>query len=243
MADAEAGMKTIKLIGDAAKDYQSLKGGTRKRRTRRSKVNLQDGGYDEPDPSTKIDMRSLNINSARRLANASNPTLTKVGGGQQINPSPIATFTPGHMPQALQKMDTPALKAANEAGTLPPQLTAKQGGGKPSPPTVPSVVLAPKKKKHAGIVLAPPSASKKATTGTRSARASKRIRVQLSNMKKRITTAKIIHKDSKEKSIEEIRSLLEEAKLVKPASSGKTVPEEMLRSIYRDYLILRSKAL
>ena len=200
---------------------------------------MQEGGFDAP-PGDPLELKQVNLNSARRLANASNPTLTKVGGGNQVPPlvplQAAVTNTPGHTIQTPSAMQTPALKAAAEANTLPavsPLVPAVKGG---------ALVLAPpKKKKAAGIVLAPPVTYKK--HGTRSARASKRIKVQLSNMKRRITTAKLIHKDSKEKSIAEIRKLLEEAKLVKPASSGKTVPEEMLRSIYRDYLILRSKAL
>ena len=48
---------------------------------------------------------------------------------------------------------------------------------------------------------------------------------------------------SKEKSIEDIRKILEESKLVKPAKEGKKVPDDILRNIYKDYLLLRNKAL
>ena len=37
--------------------------------------------------------------------------------------------------------------------------------------------------------------------------------------------------------------LLEEAKLVKPAKDGKAVPDSVLRDIYKDYLLLRNRAL
>ena len=88
------------------------------------------------------------------------------------------------------------------------------------------------------LVLAPPTHDKKGKRGH-----TRKIRLQLSNMKKRFSTAKVIHKDSKEKSIEDIRKLLEEAKLIKPAKEGKKVPEDILRNIYKDYLLLRNKAL
>lgn len=236
-------IKTIQLKGDAAEAYKSLKNGTRKRRGRKPRV--QEGGFDDI-PGPRIDMRQIDTNHATQLSRAAN--ITKVGGavtapkdqkdqkGGAVQPPANIVTTAGHA-IVNKPVETPAIKAAVEAGTLPtpnPVLpSGQQQGGK--------LVLAPKKKKTGAILLAPPSHRK--LTGTRSTRSSKKIRVQLSNMKKRITTAKVIHKESKEKSIDEIRRLLEEAKLVKPASSGKKVPDDILRNIYRDYLILRNKAL
>jgi hypothetical protein len=117
------------------------------------------------------------------------------------------------------------MEAAKEAGTLP------QGGGK--------VELAPPKKKGTrhGIVLAPPRESKKRHVRGHT----RKIRVQLSNMKRRLHTAKVIHKQSSEKPIEDVRKLLEDAKLIKAGKAS--VPESLLRNMYRDYLVLRSKAL
>jgi hypothetical protein len=71
----------------------------------------------------------------------------------------------------------------------------------------------------------------------------RKIRVHLSGLKKRITHAKTIHHDSRSKSIDEIRKLLEDARLVKPAKDGKKVPESVLRDIYKDYMLLRGRAL
>lgn len=238
---ADSTVKTIQLKGDAAEAYKSLKNGTRKRRGRKSRV--QEGGFDDI-PGPEIGMRQIDTTHATQLSKAAN--ITKVGGavtqtkekevkdqrgGAVVNANVVTT--PSHA-IVNKPAETPAINASKEAGTLPtpnPTIPSTQQGGK--------LVLAPKKKKTGAILLAPP----KKLTGTRSTRSSKKIRVQLSNMKKRITTAKVIHKESKEKSIEEIRKLLEEAKLVKPASSGKKVPDDILRNIYRDYLILRNKAL
>jgi hypothetical protein len=111
------------------------------------------------------------------------------------------------------------------------QMNQEQKGGK--------LVLAPKKKTRSKLILAAPThGSKKEKRGY-----TRKIRLQMSNMKKRFTTAKVIHKESKEKSIEDIRKLLEEAKLVKPIKEGKKVPDDILRNIYKDYLLLRNKAL
>lgn len=161
------------------------------------------------------------------------------GGSSSITKVPETL--PGSNPPDATKLQVPAVVKALETGTIPPIGTVPQSASSPSNPVVPQkggkIVLEPKKKAKSGLVLAPPTKNKHKKDKTR------KIKVQLSNMKKRITTAKVIHKDSKEKSIEEIRKLLEEAKLVKPVKDGKKVPEDILRNIYKDYLILRNKAL
>jgi hypothetical protein len=118
------------------------------------------------------------------------------------------------------------------------------------------VLAPPKKKTRSKVLLAPPGAKKNPGSATAQAGApgtsnpskrrhvsTRKIRVQLSGLKKRLTRAKSIHKDSQEKSISDIRKTLEEAKLIKPATEGKKVPDSMLRDIYKDYLLLRNKAL
>jgi hypothetical protein len=62
-------------------------------------------------------------------------------------------------------------------------------------------------------------------------------------MKKRLTRAKTIKTESKQKPIGELRRILEEAKLVKPRADGKEVPESVLRDIYQDYMLLRNRVL
>jgi hypothetical protein len=100
----------------------------------------------------------------------------------------------------------------------------------------------PKKKTRSAVLLAPPAHRTK--SHRKGVQQTRKIRVQLSGLKKRMTKAKKIHKDSRDKSINEIRKLLEEAKLVKPPVQGKPpVPESVLRDIYKDYLLLRNRAL
>ncbi len=220
---AEPETRKIAIKGGAIDDYNHLKG-LKKRSTRKQK-----GGYDEPPAGTEI---SPNLNAARRITN-----VIKSGGGDEVNASTLPGSNPNPQPPAnIQQM--PALLEANKNGSIPSTVN-------PPPPITPTtqkggkLVLAPKKKVKGKLVLAPPShEGKKGKRGQ-----TRKIRLQLSNMKKRFSTAKVIHKDSKEKSIEDIRKLLEEAKLVKPAKEGKKVPEEILRSIYKDYLLLRNKAL
>lgn len=222
MADANTlnpNVKAVVIKGGAADDYYKSKGlkktsGGKRRITRK----IQHGGDEPPSPSININMRA-----AKPMLNA--VQITKGGGSVSS-----AITLPGTQPQ-IPVPNTPANIAAKEAGTItapisPPNTITppKQEGGK--------LILAGKKSKSK-LILAPPSGHKK----------SRKIRVQLTGMKKRLTRAKSIHKESKEKSIDEIRKILEEAKLIKPSSSGKKVPDDMLRNIYRDYMLLRGKAL
>jgi hypothetical protein len=210
---ADIETKKIAIKGGAVEDYTKSKG-LKKRSTRKQK-----GGYDEPT-GPEIPITPTNLKAAANITKVVKGGATLPGSNP--NPQP---------PENIKQM--PALQAA---GTIPPTVNpppanAQQKGGK--------LVLEPKKKVKGKLILAPPThEGKKGKRGH-----TRKIRLQLSNMKKRFTTAKNIHKDSKEKSIEDIRKLLEEAKLVKPAKDGKKVPDEILRSIYKDYLLLRNKAL
>jgi hypothetical protein len=228
----ESTVKSVVIKGGAAEDYYKSKGLKKTRGGRRSTRKIQQHGGDEP-PSPAI---AVNMGAAKPMMNivrSSTPSNAqlKTGGGNESVPSSTTTL-PGTQPQNPAPL-TPANTIAKEVGTVttplsPPNPNAPtnqaQQGGK--------LILTGKKQKSK-LLLAPPSGHKK----------SRKIRVQLTGMKKRITRAKTIHKESKEKSIEEIRKLLEEAKLIKPATSGKKVPDDMLRNIYRDYMLLRGRAL
>jgi len=213
-------VKQISIKGGAAEAY--LKEGKKGTRRRQGQRQRQDGGFDSP-PGAALPGA---VTNAKVMINAASKTM-RGGLGQQAQQQqqPIV-LPPGTNPNPSPSSVTPppAIQAAKEAGTLP-----MQGGAK-------KLVLAPKKK-TARIHLAPPK------RGPRSIHHTRKIRVHLSGLKKRITRAKSIHKDSREKSINDIRVLLEEAKLIKPAKDGKTVPESVLRDIYKDYMLLRGKAL
>jgi len=99
------------------------------------------------------------------------------------------------------------------------------------------LLLVPSRKKaKSSVILAP-------AKGRAPLKTTRKIKVHLSSMKKRLTQAKTIHGNSRDKPIEEIRRILEEAKLVKPKTDGKKVPDNVLRDIYKDYMLLRTKVL
>lgn len=237
---ADGSVKTVAIKGDAAKHYHEFFGGKKKRATAKRQKGGAADGQGQPlsniPPGPHLTQKGGNIN------------FTRIPGESPNTPGqlPLTQSMPGTNPQN-PPTNTPAHQAAAAAGTLPNVLPTQnlpgtslpgvQNGGAKS-----GLVLAPKKKPAGRLHLAPPKGRSGHASSTHRA-STRKIKVNLTNMKKRIHTAKLIHKDSKEKSIDEIRQLLEAAKLIKPAKEGKKVPEDILRNIYKDYLILRNKAL
>lgn len=233
MGDTSSTIRKIFIRGAAVQDLKDSQKGGKRRAVRRSNATAkirktQEGGDGVPGSSLASDQ---NYTAAAKL------TQTLKGGG-------VDTLT-GTAPQNPTAGKTPAMEAALAVGTAPRVPTAPapvsssfgpQNGGKLQ-------LLPAKKKKTSKLVLAPPAghhAPKKVAIPVTKTR---KIRVQLAGLKKRMTKAKAISKDSRDKSITEIRSVLEEAHLIKPAKEGKTVPESVLRDIYKDYLQLRNRAL
>jgi len=146
-------------------------------------------------------------------------TSRKQSGGADIPavltaPAPAPAPTPAPAPAPAPIAPTPLLRNNIPATML---------GGKAK------VILEPPKKTAAKLV-----ASKSKT------RKSRKIRVSLSGLGKRITRHKKIQKDARVSSIEEIKKTLVAEKLIKPESKA---PETMLRQIYADYQTLKNKAL
>jgi hypothetical protein len=257
-------VKQVTLKGPAAEAYLNH-GKVRRSRTRKNKAQM--GGADDIPPGPSLAQnanykRAANITKVAETATrggghslhgggkaasvlAETATATQKGGAVTTSSdiataAPITTMRsmPGTVAQNPTHIETPAVKAQLEAGTNPPT-TDQQGGGKKK------LVLAPAKKKTRGkVLLTAPSSSAKPRSAGRGIHQTRKIRVQLSGLKKRLTKAKTIRKDSQEKPIGEVRKLLEEAKLIKPQLPGKApVPESVLRDIYKDYLLLRNRAL
>lgn len=144
-------------------------------------------------------------------------TSRKQSGGADI---PAVLAPPATAPApAPAPTPTPSTPTPLPRTNIPPAML----GGKAK------VILEPPKKTAAKLV-----ASKSKT------RKSRKIRVSLSGLGKRITRHKKIQKDARVSSIEEIKKTLVAAKLIKPESKA---PETMLRQIYADYQTLKNKAL
>ena len=265
-------VKALTITGGAADDYRKLRGVTRRRGRRAAPTTFSQEGGDHPPGASIASPTNYNA-ARRLSANMKifkGGAAESIGQGSPLKGG--AESLPGSNPpnpnnlsampavaansSARSALSTPPLKgganssAANlKAGLMPPTQEHR-----PTVPTVPAaprpqtggvskiskITLAPPKKKRTTAVLLAPPAKKQHRKGVHQTR---KIRMQLAGLKTRLTRAKIIHKDSREKSITDVRKLLEEAKLVKPAKEGKQVPESVLRDIYKDYLLLRNKAL
>jgi hypothetical protein len=105
------------------------------------------------------------------------------------------------------------------------------------------VVLTPKKKTNK-VVLDAPKKKKVpitlATTQSKTRKVAKKIKMNISNMSKRMTRAKEIRKESKTLDIEKIKAALKSSGLIKESTKA---PDAILRSMYTDFHLLKNKAL
>ena len=249
-------VKTVSIKGDAATQYTSGKRG----RTRKHR-----GGGDETTLSNSPPGNPMGVSmrNVTRIANASNP-FTARGGAASSPLATTATFAPASAgaspmpPMPPMAPMAPMAPVASAAAAPPisssPAETQRQMQGGSSTASKAKLLLVPPKKKTRGVILAPAASAASASASAAkhdkapaskksNHKKSRKVRVHLSGMKKRLTKAKTIHTNSREKPIGEIRRLLEEAKLVKPRTDGKSVPDSVLRDIYKDYMLLRTRVL
>ena len=234
----QSSVKNIVISGGAMADFEKRRGVTRKTRA------PQKGGFDTA-PGPAIAMGAMNISKIGSLRK-------NIGGAFQsggASSAPVASPAPS-VPASSGSGPAPArapLESAGSAGTslappassAPPAATAPQLGGAKKK----SLVLAPPKKqtRKSKVHLAPPASKDKKPA--HNLKTTRKIRVHLGGLKKRLCRAKTIKHDSRKKPISEIRRTLEEAKLVKPCANGKEVPEDVLRTIFHDYMLLRNRVL
>jgi hypothetical protein len=213
-------IRNVTIKGDAASAFMGA------RKTRK-----QAGGFNSA-PGPAISLGPTNIASAKKLSGASNAFHT---GGALLTGGPVAAITGNQVTAVpLPALPLDKVSPSASASAASPSPYGQNGGAKKK-----ALVLAPSKTAKSKVHLAPVSspASRRSSKGTR------KIRVQLSCMKKRLTRAKTIKSESRQKPIAEVRRILEEAKLIKPKADGKEVPESVLRDIYSDYMLLRNRVL
>jgi len=235
-------VKNVVISGGAMEDFQKRRGITRKARA------PQTGGFDTaPGPAiamgamniSKIGSFRKNIGGAFQSGGASSGTAPAPSGAPPAAaPSSLAASSLAAVPAAMPAPARAPLPSAGSAGTPAPPTPEQVGGAKKK-----SLVLAPPKKqtRKSKVHLAPPASKDKKPA--QSLKTTRKIRVHLGGLKKRLCRAKTIKHDSRKKPISEIRRTLEEAKLVKPCANGKEVPEDVLRTIFHDYMLLRNRVL
>ena len=104
------------------------------------------------------------------------------------------------------------------------------------------VLAAPKKKGHLILAAAkqPAAAAAAAAGKTRKVMRSKKVRMTISCLGKKIHKAKEIRKAATESTLDEVKRTLNRANLIKKDSKA---PETMLRQMYADYMTLKGRAL
>ena len=153
------------------------------------------------------------------------------GGPSNVPPGPSYQMTSANVAQAQVPVPVPV------------QLPVQNGAAYNQHKNV-KVILTPKKKKTA-VVLEAPKKKKLPITlssgqkgGTR--KVAKKIRMNISNMSKRMTRANDIRKEAKTMSIDKIKAALKAAGLIKETTKA---PDAILKSMYVDYFLLKNKAL
>ena len=156
--------------------------------------------------------------------------------------------SPGTMNQLASTQVPPTVNAPPATPSQPSNLakvtnsaSAPLAGGSSSKPV--KVILGPKAAKSQ-VILSPKKPSVVATTTTttnaKTRKHAKKIRMSLGGFGKRVTRANKIRFDAKKQGIEEIKKILKDAKLVKDTTKA---PEAVLRSMYSDFMMLKSRAL
>lgn len=102
------------------------------------------------------------------------------------------------------------------------------------------VILGPKAKSKSNVILTPVKGKVVSSSLPKTRKSAKKIRMSLQGFGKRVTRANKIRFDAKKQGIDDIKKILKEAKLVKETTNA---PETLLRKIYSDYMMLKSRAL
>jgi len=242
-------LKQVLIRGDAVSAYR------KERKTRKRKTHAQEGGFDEPSATGEIPLRSSNISNVRKMigtmsggsggSSGSSGSASQRGGaeGPTVGSGPLMVLQPPAPPKPPALIGGAARAAAGGA--------AGAGAGGPAgaqeiqTKPKPKLVLAPSKKKSMKkLHLAPhtvnSSGKKHNYSNTR------KIRFNLTDMKKRLKNAEQIIKESRELKIDEVKKILKDVKLLNSKSPEKPMTseyEKILRNTYENYLLLRNCAL
>lgn len=185
---------------------------------------------------------------ARAQTEATATTAPQIGGhtspGTIVSLNANKTITSPGAPTPVAADPSVLTKATLESTSAPATSAARQAGGNPNPHTKPvKVILSQGKKKSSRVVLAPVKDKKSITTATttnKTRKVSKKIRMSLAGFGKRVSKAQQIRHESRKQPIADVKKTLVDAKLIKSTSAA---PEEILRKMYADYMMLKNQAL
>jgi uncharacterized ParB-like nuclease family protein len=219
---SDPNIKQLTVTGNAAESFLN-KGSRKRRRSSANKTQRKDGP----------------VQAHKQEGGTSPGTIVQI----QANKAPDA---PALGPDAISQAKASNSSALAKTTTNSTPATVSQsvtetkdqvGGKKPV-----KVILAQGKKKGTKVILSPakvrklPAPSEKAKTR----KVAKKIRMSLNGFGKRVTRANTIRKEATKQPIAEVKKTLVTAKLIKPDSKA---PEDILRKMYADYMMLKNRAL
>jgi hypothetical protein len=227
---SDPNVKQLTVTGTAAESFLN-KGSRKRRKSSANKTQRQDGPVQArkqeggTSPGTIVQIQANKAPDAPELA-----------------PDAVSQAKPSTA-NALAKTTTDSSPASVSAPAQVPVIAANQTGGKKPV----KVILAQGKKKSTRVILTPAKVKKlpgspaaAATEKAKTRKVAKKIRMSLNGFGKRVTRANTIRKEATKQPIVEVKKTLVTAKLIKPDSKA---PEDILRKMYADYMMLKNRAL
>jgi len=190
------------------------------------------------DPNTKT--MTITGGAAKSYMNKGSKTRRRRATAQQGGTSPgtmnqLASTKAPATPEAPPAVPSQPSNLAKVTNSVPAPLTGGSVGTKPV-----KVVLGPKAAKSQVILSPKKPTVALANPAAKTRKHAKKIRMSLGGFGKRVTRANKIRFDAKKQGIEDIKKILKDAKLVKDTTKA---PETVLRAMYSDYMMLKSRAL
>jgi hypothetical protein len=155
----------------------------------------------------------------------------ELDGGGGTSPGTITQLSASHVPGTTANAVEPVGVNSNLTKVAAPLQIA----GKPEPTKV--VLAAAKKKSKVVLAAAKPVAH---VVKTRKNKTARKVRMSMVGLSRKIKVARTIKEKAKADTIDDIKKALVKATLIKADSKA---PEQMLRQMYADYMMLKKRAL
>jgi hypothetical protein len=196
---------------------------------------------------TEVKEIRLTGDAAKELNTPKKRKTRKSGGGSTSAGTivQLQTMTPQSSPQDIPDVTGVLPKMVSHAAELDKPLEPISGGGISRKKVV--LKAAPKKQQRVTLsvsknpqIVSHVNLNMPLKNKTHKVSKSTKIKFSLKNLSKKLHKAKTIKKHAQEKSLDDIKKILEQAKLIKVGSKA---PEPMIRQIYADFMVLKHKAL
>jgi len=168
--------------------------------------------------------------------------LTKEGGGS-TSPGTMTQLSASHIPGNMPVPDVGVDSSFTQSGrpyaptTFGPAGLVRIGGAEQPV----KVVLGAPKKAASKVHLVAAASHKKDADSSSKRKTARKIRVSMKGLSRKIHRAKKIHTTAKTASLDDIRKALYKAGLIAKVESK--APEDVLRQMYTDFLMLKNRAL